>query len=52
VSGTAIVQPKIAIAPNPDAARVAALVGLTLALCYLVVLCSAFLRGFSDRRAR
>jgi arabinofuranan 3-O-arabinosyltransferase len=45
VSGTAIVQPKIAIAPNPDAARVAALVGLTLALCYLVVLCSAFLRG-------
>ena len=45
MSGTAIVQPKIAIAPNPDAARVAALVGLTLALCYLVVLCSAFLRG-------
>ena len=43
MSGTAIVQPKIAIAPNPDAARVAALVGLTLALCYLVVLCSAFL---------
>jgi arabinofuranan 3-O-arabinosyltransferase len=45
VSGTAIVQPKIAIAPNPDAARVIALVGLTLALCYLVVLCSAFLGG-------
>jgi hypothetical protein len=45
VSGTAIVQPKIAIAPNPDAARVIALVGLTLALCYLVVLCSAFLSG-------
>ena len=38
-------QPKIAIAPNPDAARVIALVGLTLALCYLVVLCSAFLSG-------
>ena len=37
--------PKIAIAPNPDAARVIALVGLTLALCYLVVLCSAFLSG-------
>jgi arabinofuranan 3-O-arabinosyltransferase len=45
VSGTAIVPPKIAIAPNPDAARVIALVGLTLALCYLVVLCSAFLGG-------
>ena len=45
VSGSAIVQPKIAIAPNPDAARVIALVGLTLALCYLVVLCSAFLGG-------
>ena len=45
MSGPAIVQPKIAIAPNPDAARVAALVGLTLALCYLVVLCSAFLGG-------
>jgi len=39
------VQPKSTAAPNPDAARIIALVGLTLTLCYLVVLCSAYCGG-------
>ena len=45
MSGTAIVQPKLTAAPNPGVARLIALVGLTLALCYLVILCSAYLGG-------
>ncbi|MGA8651028.1 MAG: glycosyltransferase family 87 protein [Xanthobacteraceae bacterium] len=40
-----ITQPESTAAPNPPAARVVALIGLTLALCYLVVLCSAYLGG-------
>jgi arabinofuranan 3-O-arabinosyltransferase len=46
VSGTALVPPKIAIAPNPGAARIITLIGLTLAFCYLVVLLSAYLGGY------
>jgi arabinofuranan 3-O-arabinosyltransferase len=45
VSGTAIVPPKIALAPRTNAARVITLVGSTLALCYLIVLCGAFFGG-------
>jgi arabinofuranan 3-O-arabinosyltransferase len=45
VSGSAIVQRRIAATPNAQAARVIALAGLTLALCYLVILCSAYLNG-------
>jgi arabinofuranan 3-O-arabinosyltransferase len=45
VSGIAIVPPKIALAPSTSAARVVTLVGSTLALCYLIVLCGAFFGG-------
>ena len=45
MSGAVITQPESAAAPSPPAARVVALIGLTLALCYLVVLCGAYLGG-------
>jgi arabinofuranan 3-O-arabinosyltransferase len=45
VNGAAIVPPRIALAPRTSAARVIALIGSTLALCYLIILFGAFLGG-------
>jgi hypothetical protein len=45
VSEQTIVNADFATAPKPQAARLVALIGLTLALCYLVVLGNAYLGG-------
>ena len=45
MSGAVITQPESAAAPKPPAARLVSLIGLTLALGYLVVLGSAYLGG-------